>query len=155
MGEAYFYHLTDSPVAQTLLSLLPRALGQGWRVEVRGTASDAMEKLDLALWLGPEESFLPHGLAGSPGAADQPVLLSDAPAAGRFDCLMSIDGAAVAVEEASRLTRVCVLFDGHDPAAVDQARTQWRSLTAAGLGAKYWAQDGGNWVMRQERAPQS
>jgi DNA polymerase III subunit chi len=155
MGDVYFYHLTTSPVEATLQSLLPRALQQGWRIEVRGTDRAAMEKLDLALWLQPEDGFLPHGLAGGDADADQPVLLTNGPAQGPFACLMATGGADVTAGEVAALARTCILFDGHDDAAVTQARAQWRDLTGAGLGAKYWAQDGGSWVMKQERAPQS
>jgi DNA polymerase-3 subunit chi len=45
-----------------------------------------------------------------------------------------------------------ILFDGSDTAAVAQARGQWRLLTGAGVGAKYWAQEGGRWVMKAEKA---
>jgi DNA polymerase III subunit chi len=155
LGEVYFYHLTHSSVAQTLLSLLPRALQQNWRVEVRGVDPAAMDKLDQALWLGPEDGFLPHGLAGADGDALQPVLLTVGPTAGPFACLMAVDGAQVVIEEVQARTRTCILFDGHDEGAVTQARAQWRDLTGAGLAAKYWAQEGEKWVMKQERPAQS
>ena len=42
MGVAMFYHLTRSSVEETLMTILPRALSQGWRVMLRGT--DAAER---------------------------------------------------------------------------------------------------------------
>ena len=46
-----------------------------------------------------------------------------------------------------------ILFDGHDPAALEHARGQWRSVTEAGLKAVYWAQTPeGGWVKRHETA---
>jgi DNA polymerase III subunit chi len=152
MGEVYFYHLTDTPLERTLPSLLPRALAQGWRVEVRGVTPARMDWLDQALWLGAEEGFLPHGLAGGTQDALQPVLLTNAPAGPGFACLMAVDGADVSAEEAQVLDRTCILFDGNDEVAKAQARAQWRDLTGAGLGAKYWAQEDGAWVMKQAKA---
>ncbi|GGL74297.1 DNA polymerase III subunit chi [Wenxinia marina] len=149
MGAAYFYHLTESPLEAALLTLLPRALGQGWRVEVRGRDEGMMERLDRALWTGPEESFLPHGLAGGPHDALQPVLLtSGGAAANRPACVMAVDGADVTAEEGAALERVCVLFDGIEPAAVERARHQWRELTGGGLEGQYWAQEAGKWTRK-------
>lgn len=153
MGAALFYHLTRDDVATTLGVLLPKALAAGMRVEVRGTDGEALDRLDQQLWLGPQEGFLPHGLAGGPHDALQPVLLtlSDA-AAEQTACVMSVDGAPVAPEEATRLERCCILFDGGDEAAVTHARGQWRVLAEAGCAAQYWSQESGRWEKKAETA---
>lgn len=151
MGAVYFYHLTESPVEQTLPSLLGKARSAGWRVVVRGSSAERMGWLDEKLWLGPEEGFLPHGLAGGPNDALQPILLTvssddDAGAA----CVMCVDGAEIAAETVSRLERTCILFDGNTPEAVEAARRQWKTLTGAGISAQYWAQEDGRWVKKAE-----
>lgn len=153
MAEAWFYHLTDSPRDGALMLLIGQVLGRGWRLEVRGRDPAGMAALDAALWLGPEEGFIPHGLAGGPHDALQPVLLTVAgqAAANRPDCVIAIDGADLPAAEVAGLTRAIVLFDGGDPAGVARARDQWRDLTGAGVAAKYWAQEGGRWVMKQDR----
>jgi DNA polymerase-3 subunit chi len=151
MGAAYFYHLTQKPLEATLPMLLGKALGAGWRVAVRGTDAARMDWLDQKLWLGPEDGFLPHGLAGSAHDALQPVLLTVAEeAANNPQCLMTVDGAEVRSNEVQRLERVCVLFDGNDPAAVDVARGQWRTLTGAGCSAQYWSEESGRWEKKAE-----
>lgn len=151
MGAAYFYHLTQKPLETTLPMLLGKALGAGWRVAVRGTDAARMDWLDQKLWLGPEDGFLPHGLAGGQHDAAQPVLLTVArEAANDPQCLMTIDGAEVAPDEVQRLERACILFDGNDPAAVDVARIQWRSLTGAGCSAQYWSEETGRWEKKAE-----
>lgn len=151
MGAAYFYHLTQKPLEATLPMLLGKALGAGWRVAVRGTDAARMEWLDQKLWLGPEDGFLPHGIAGGPHDAAQPVLLTIAKeAANDPQCLMTVDGADVEPDEVQALERVCVLFDGNDPAAVDVARGQWRSLTGAGCSAQYWSEESGRWEKKAE-----
>lgn len=149
MGDVLFYHLTQSGAAETLRALLPRALERGWQVELRCPDAAQAQALDGALWLGPEDGFLPHGIAGGAHDADQPVLITTAPAAPR-PCLMTTGGAAVTAEEARMAERLCILFDGHDQAAVAQARDQWRALTGAGLTAQYWAQEGGRWHKKAE-----
>lgn len=152
MGAAYFYHLTRGPVEVTLPMLLGKAMGAGWRVAVRGTDPARMDWLDEKLWLGPEEGFLPHGLAGKPHAADQPVLLTTADALENgATCLMSVDGADVTADEVEKMDRVCVLFDGNDPSALDVARGQWKSLTDAGCSAQYWSEESGRWEKKAEK----
>lgn len=151
MGAAYFYHLTQKPLEVTLPMLLGKALGAGWRVAVRGTDAARMDWLDQKLWLGPEEGFLPHGLAGGPHDAAQPVLLTVArDAANTPQCLMTMDGADIDPDEVQRLERVCVLFDGNDPSAVETARGQWRNLTGAGCSAQYWSEESGRWEKKAE-----
>ena len=152
MGAAYFYHLTRGPVEVTLPMLLGKAMGAGWRVAVRGRDGQRMAWLDEKLWLGPDDGFLPHGLAGQPHEADQPILLTtrtDMP--NNATCLMSVDGAEVSPDEVTSLDRVCVLFDGNDPAALDMARRQWKALTDAGCSAQYWSEESGRWEKKAEK----
>ncbi|WP_375173020.1 DNA polymerase III subunit chi [Pseudooceanicola sp.] len=154
MGEAYFYHLTHTPLEQTLPMLLGKARGAGWRIAVRGTSPDRLDWLDQKLWLGPEEGFLPHGLAGGEHDALQPILLTTGEAGNSPACLMTIDGAGVLPEEVRAMERTCVLFDGTDDEAVQHARVQWKSLIDAGCGAKYWSEASGSWEMKAENAAQ-
>ena len=150
-GEVFFYHLTRRPLEVTLPVLLDRSLANGWRVVVRGADKARLEWLDEKLWLGPDEAFLPHGLAGGPHDADQPVLLTTtADALNQPDCLMSVQGAPVTAEEAEGFDRVCVLFDGNDEVALNHARGQWKSLTQAGVSAQYWSEESGRWEKKAE-----
>ena len=151
MGAAFFYHLTRKPLEVTLPMLLDKARGAGWRVAVRGRAAARMDWLDEKLWLGPEDGFLPHGRAGQPHEADQPILLTtEAALPNGAVCLMSVDGAEVVAEEVQALERVCVLFDGNDEAAVQVARDQWKTLTRAGCQAQYWSESSGRWEKKAE-----
>ena len=152
MAEVFFYHLTRTPLEATLRVLVEKSRGQGWRVAVRARTEDMVARLDAALWLGPEEGFLPHGVAGGDHDADQPVLLGTGAAGNAPDCLVSVEGAALTAAEIAPLTRAMVLFDGQDAAAVQTAREQWKTLTAAGLRAKYWSEDAGRWEMKAESA---
>jgi len=151
MGAAYFYHLTHNPLEEALPQLLARARVAGWRVAVRGRDLARLEWLDRQLWLGPPEGFLPHGLAGGPHDAAQPVLLTTETATNDPACLMTVDGAALTPQEVQALERVCVIFDGNDPAAVQMARDQWKALTDAGCAAQYWSEASGRWEKKAER----
>ena len=152
MGNAMFYHLTRSPTETLLSQLIGKAQAAGWRIEVRGTDATRMAQLDKLLWQG--DGFLPHGLAGGPHDARQPVLLTVADTGGDGPanapaCLMTLDGAGVAPGDCSRMERTCILFDGNDEDGVARARDQWRTLTAAGTQAEYWAEDDGGWKRKR------
>lgn len=151
MGSVYFYHMTQTRLEATLPVLLEKSLAAGWRVLVRGGSQAGLERLDEVLWLKPDEGFLPHGVAGGPHDADQPVLLgtSDAPLAGRT-ALICVEGASLDPAEVSGLERASVLFDGGDASAVEAARALWRAVTGAGVSAQYWSQESGRWEKKAE-----
>ncbi|MFP5478272.1 MAG: DNA polymerase III subunit chi [Alphaproteobacteria bacterium] len=154
MGTVMFYHLTRSTPVETLALILPRALGQGWPVMVRGTTLPGLERLDGQLWLaGGDNSFLPHGLEGGPQDADQPVLLGLGRVVNRARVLALIDGAEAADAEIAAMERVWVLFDGTDPQSLQSARGQWKTTTAAGHPAQYWSEESGRWEKKAESAP--
>ncbi|WP_377187254.1 DNA polymerase III subunit chi [Ruegeria meonggei] len=151
MGAVYFYHLTHQPLEQTLPVLLDKARKAGWKIAVRGTDPARMDWLDEKLWLGPEDGFLPHGRAGGPHDAAQPILLTtEAHSANDPACVMGVDGAAIDPDEVAALERVCILFDGNDSEAVQYARGQWKTLTDAGCTAQYWSEESGRWEKKAE-----
>ena len=152
MTAALFYHLVRMEARGVVQTLAMRALDAGWRAALRVPDGGRAGWWDAALWQGAEDGFFPHGVAGGPHDADQPLLIvTDAarPANGaRY--LMAVEGVAVDPGEVSGFQRVAVLFDGNDPAALESARGQWRRLTGAGVAAQYWAEDGGRWVKKAE-----
>ena len=150
MGAVYFYHLTTSTLDATLPMLVSKASDAGWRVLVRSPDADLLDRLDSVLWGGPQDEFLPHGRAGGPHDADQPILLASAMESDGFNCLMCVGGDAATSQEVGMVDRTCIIFDGHDGEALSHARGQWKSLTDAGCIAQYWAQDDGRWVMKAE-----
>ncbi|MBT9383227.1 DNA polymerase III subunit chi [Pseudooceanicola sp. CBS1P-1] len=154
MGQVYFYHLTRSSVDGALQALLPRALQAGWRVAVRGREAERLDWLDQKLWLGPDETFLPHGRDSAPHAQLQPILLTQGVPANEPDCLMAIDGADLTPQEIAPLKRACILFDGRDEAATAHARIQWKALTGAGCAAIYWSEESGRWEKKAQSGGQ-
>lgn len=149
MPEVLFYHLTSLPLEATLPDLLERSLARGWRVLLRAGTEAGLGYLDDMLWRFRDDAFLPHGRSAGRDAARQPVLLT----CGRdnlnaAEVLMLTLGARAEIDELARFARTCLIFEGADAAAVEHARADWRAVTAAGLPAKYWAQDGGRWVQK-------
>ena len=151
MGKAMFYHMTRDPLEVTARNLLARACAQGLRVAVRGRDAARLDWLDGVLWQGAKDSFLPHGLAQDPHAADQPILLTTAPDSPNTPrIVMLIDKAEGDPAEVSDLERLWVLFDGNDPDAVAHARGQWKAMVAAGVVAEYWSQESGRWERKAQ-----
>ncbi len=137
--EVWFYHLERTGVDQVLPELLDKTLAKGWRAVVRSSAPERLDHLDGWLWSYRDDSFLPHGRAEEPQAERQPIVLTtgqDRPNAA--EALFLIDGAEAGALDA--YTRCVLLFDGRDPAALGQARDQWKTFKAAGLAVSYWRQ---------------
>lgn len=145
---ALFYHVTQSRLEAVAASLLARATGQGWRVLLRVPSPERAQWYDERLWM--EHDFLPHGVDGGPHDALQPVLVTPKGTVTGFNAMMSVEGADVDASEIGACDRVWIVFDGRDPMAVEHARTQWRTLTGAGVSAQYWSEESGRWEKKAE-----
>jgi len=150
MGEALFYHLTASPLETAAPEMLEKCLARGWRVTLRAGSAERVAALNAHLWTFRDEAFLPHGAAGDGFAERQPIYLTAGPETPNApDVLFVVDGALALAAEFAAFQRVATLFNGHDAAAVAQARAQWRLARDAGCACVYWAQrDDGGWVRR-------
>jgi len=146
-----FYQLQEKSLADTLRMLVQKSQAAGWRVGVRGTNDMGLQALDRALWMGAEDSFLPHGIAGGAHDADQPVLLStSAQNANAAQCIIAVHRAEISADDVTAMQRVCILFDGYDEDELTHARGQWKALKSAGVKAEYWAEDAGRWVKKAQ-----
>lgn len=147
-AEVWFYHLQQQPLERVLPVLLERTLERGWRAVVQVGSQERLEALDTHLWTYAEESFLPHGTAREGAPERQPILLTtgeERPNGATLRFL--VDGARPG--DLGGLSRVVFLFDGGDPAAVEQARGHWKAMQAAGYAVTYWQQDAaGKWVKK-------
>lgn len=151
MSVAMFYQLKEKTLVDTLRMLLGKSLEAGWRVSVRGTSMPGLQALDAALWLGPEGSFLPHGVEGGENDALQPVLLGTGTTpANTPQCVMAVHSAEVSAEDVTAMERVCILFDGYDEDELAHARGQWKALKGANVKAQYWAEEDGRWAKKAE-----
>lgn len=150
--EALFYHLTRRPLEAVLPDLLERSLARGWRVVVRGGEATRLAALNEHLWRYRDDAFLPHGDAADGFPERQPIYLTTGPEKPNSpDVLMLLDRAAIEPAEFTTHRRVVVLFDGHDEAALAEARQLWQQAVTQ-CTAQYWAQDeSGRWVNRARR----
>jgi DNA polymerase-3 subunit chi len=142
--EVWFYHLERTALDQALPELLEKTLAKGWRALVRAGSTERVEHLDGWLWSFREDSFLPHGVAGEPQEADQPILITTGQEVpNKAQALFLLDGAEPGALEPYE--RCLILFDGRDDAAVAGARARWKVLKAAGLPLSYWKQGERGW----------
>lgn len=139
-----FYQLAGTPTDTVLAALATRLLKDSQRLLVVHADEAQLARLDRLLWSeGP--TFLPHGIAGGPDDARQPILLSitpDAPNLARN--LLIADGdwrdAALAFE------RTFFLFDED---RLEPARLAWKLLSGReGVERRYWARDNGKWSQK-------
>jgi DNA polymerase-3 subunit chi len=145
MAEIWFYHLTRAPLEKTLPTLVERTRARGWKAVIRSGSPERMAALDDLLWTYSDDSFLAHGVESEPDAASQPVLLTTRDGLPNgAEALFLVDNAPL--PEAWPSERVIMLFDGHDPDAVEAARAAWKTAKGLGHGVQYWQQDeSGRW----------
>jgi DNA polymerase-3 subunit chi len=148
--EVLFYRLQRRRLEDVLPDLLEKTLRRGWRAVVAATSAERVEALNAHLWTFRRESFLPHGSKADGFAADQPIWLTDGddnPNGAKV--LFLVDGAQPS-SCASAYERICDLFDGNDPAAVEAARLRWTHFKNAGHQLSYWRQGDGGWEKQAE-----
>ncbi len=148
MTEVLFYHLEQQPLERVLPALVERTLQRGWRAVIQAGSEERVDALDTLLWTYAEESFLPHGTRRDGNPVLQPVYLTaDDINPNEATVRFLVDGAGIG--DMAGYERLVLLFDGHDPAAVEQAREQWKTVKAAGCAATYWQQSAeGRWEKR-------
>jgi DNA polymerase III subunit chi len=150
MMEILFYHLERSPLEAVLPGLLERTLQRGERAMVKAGGEERLKALDDLLWTFRDDSFLPHGRADEPHAADQPILLTleDARINGA-GFIFAVGGAALPLPDQAGEPppqRLILIFDGNDNNDLDAARSQWKALRGSGHALTYWQQgESGRW----------
>ena len=145
MPRVDFYRLTRDPVERVLPTIAARILGNGDRLLVVAGPAMQRQAIDEALWSLVPASFLPHGAAGSPDEAIEPILLS-----GTFDPVPPNGARLVALadgewhEDALGFDRAFLFFDN---SRIDDARATWRALAAREeVDNRFWKQDeNGRW----------
>ena len=140
MPRVDFYRLTRDPVERVLPAIASRILENGDRLLIVAGPAMQRQAIDEALWTLQRASFLPHGAAGSPDEAVEPILI-----AGTLDAAPANGARLVALadgewrEEVLGFDRAFLLFDN---SRIDDARATWRKLSAAGdAEIHFWKQD--------------
>ena len=140
-----FYQLGSTPPEQVIASIADKLLAQDARLIVIAEEEGLLARLDRMLWDQGATSFLPHGLAGGPDDARQPILLTTSPDAPNLARnLLIADGQWR--EAALAYDRVFYLFDD---ATLEGARLAWKLLSGReGAERRYWASEGEKWVKK-------
>lgn len=145
MASVLFYHLQTRRLDAALPQLLDKAYRRGWRSVVMLGSPERVEHMAEHLWTYRPDSFLPHGSAADGFPQRQPIYLTaEAETPNGADLLFLADGAWR--EDFGTFARICLLFDGRDPEALQAARASWRSCRSAGHHLTYWQESGqGQW----------
>ena len=147
MSEVWFYHLERRSLDDVLPELLERTLERGWRALVRAESADRAQAIDMLLWTFDEESFLPHAQKGDGDASRQPILITvESGNPNAADVLFLVGGTTPEDWGEKAFSRIVVLFDGRDAAALSAARGAWKTVKDLGHEATYWRQSArGKW----------
>jgi DNA polymerase III subunit chi len=138
-----FYHLTQLPLERALPQIAEKVIATGGRLVIVAGEEAQRAKLDQLLWSFAPESFLPHGQAGGPDDARQPVLIAAAAeAANGARNIALVDG--VWRDEALGFDRAFHFFDED---RIREARLAWKGLAEReGVTRNYWKQnEAGRW----------
>ena len=145
MTDIRFYHMTVQSLDQALPAILAKALDAGHRIVVKCADETQAARLSDHLWTYRPDSFLPHGTKKDGHAEDQPVYLTAGNDNPNGAGVLVLTGGATA-DAVGDYALCCEMLDGHDGAAVDAARTRWKSYKDAGHSITYWQQtDTGGW----------
>ena len=146
--EVLFYHLNEHPLERVLPSLLEKTIERGWRAVVKSGDRERLEAIDTLLWTFSDDRFLAHGTMADGNSEHQPIYLTcDDDVPNGAGVMFLIAGASVS--SCDGFVRVVHLFDGHDEAALDEARAEWKRASGQGLSCTYWQQDeNGRWTKK-------
>ena len=140
-----FYQLGTASPEGIIASIAGKLLDEKQRLLIVAADEGLLARLDRQLWDQGAASFIPHGLAGGPEDAAQPILLStgtDAPNLARN--ILIADGewreAALGYERAFHL---------FDAVTLESARLAWKLLAGRdGVERHYWANEDGRWTKK-------
>ena len=148
MSKVLFYQ-THREQEIVLRKILEKSLDLDWKILVRGTKRDRIERLDDYLWKIPEDRFLPHGIAGGDHDHLQPILLAkDNQSLEQREALVLIDGARASSNEVEAVNRVSVVFESRDQEVVRTSREFWRTLREKGFPLEFWSEEARGWVKK-------
>ncbi len=142
MTKFDFWQLSHDPAEKVVVLIAKRVLDQNARLLVVADDPALRQTIARSLWMAGPESFLANGETGMPGAASQPILLSNACIAENgANHIVFADGQFRAVDG---FARVFLLFD---EAGAPAARAAWRALDGNdGAERSLYKQEAGKWT---------
>lgn len=148
-SEWWFYHLERPPLAAALAPLFEKCLERGWRVLVSSDHAATLAEIDADLWKYKDDSFLPHGMAGS-DAARQPVLLTQSlENENQSAVLVLLNGQDTGAADVP-YERIMVVFEDQDGQARQMARQQFSRARSNDQTVRYFQQtENGGWAEKK------
>jgi DNA polymerase-3 subunit chi len=144
--EVWFYQVGDGTLGQALGALLERCLAKPWKAAVIAQGADRLGELNALLWSYRDDSFLPHGLADDPAAAQFPIVLCEQWNGSDRPATLVLDGCALAI--GAGVERCMVVFEEGSQAR-QTAREQWKQASAGGYKVSYWLrEENGAWTQK-------
>jgi DNA polymerase-3 subunit chi len=140
MTETLFYHLERRSLEDVLPGLIEKSRQRGWKALIRADSAERADAIDTLLWTYDDRSFLAHAQLGDGEAARQPVLITVEDANSNAAQIAFYVGGTQPADWGglNDLSRIVLLFDGRDAAALAAARAAWKDARAAGHDVTYW-----------------
>ena len=138
-----FYLLGPKPLEEVVASIAAKLLADEQRLLIVAADEAMLGRLDRLLWDQGGTAFMPHGIAGGPDDARQPILLSTSPDAPNLARnILIADGEWR--EAALTFERAFHLFDS---SKLEESRLAWKLLSGReGVERRHWQQDdSGRW----------
>ncbi len=111
----------DQARLQTACKLCSKAYDQGQRVHVQTADMAQAQRLDELLWTFADQSFIPHGLSGTPEGDGAPITIG--PTHAEAELLINLgDGLPEAPQAYERILEIV----GSDDPGKQQARERYR-----------------------------
>ncbi|MCY4542767.1 MAG: DNA polymerase III subunit chi [Rhodobacteraceae bacterium] len=143
-GEVFFYQV-DGSAEDLAFKLVRNSRREGWRVCVRGTSSEQLERFETRLWSQPHTEFFGLGIEGGEFDSDQSVLLTTSECrTNDRQALIVLPGATVKSDDVKRHVRVMLVFSGND-SEIGNAREHWKAFAALKCRLKYVKKQQGKW----------
>lgn len=143
MTDIAFYHLEHLPLEKALPALLDKVLSSGKKAVVKMRSEALLKNLDASLWTAGHTKFIPHTAAINEDTEHTPIFLTLAaenPISANVQVVLEGAGFDAGFE------RVLVMFNGQDPAELQEARNNWKQLKEQGHTLAYWQQESsGGW----------
>ncbi len=132
MTRVRFYHNAQNPLALAC-ELAARAYSGGRQVAVRLPDAASARQLDQLLWNFDQLAFVPHVMAGSPLAAETPVLLGLSHEAADWSHNDMLFNLANDLPAEFGQFRMLIEIIGQVEEARTPARSRWMHYKSAGL----------------------
>jgi len=145
MTEVRFYHLQKQTLDQALPLILEKVYQTKNNAIIRMSDAKEITRMNDILWSYKPNSFLPHGCKKTGHPNEQPIWLTDKSENPNNAKTLILTQNAIE-ESLNDFDLCCEMLDGHDNAAISEARNRWKTYKDKGFDVTYWYQsETGKW----------